>query len=146
MTDQELSKFGERANIGPRFLATVIDVLLSMLITVPLTLSIYPDYLNSERFIEGPADLLINWVAPVIIVVLFWLYKEATPGKIIMKLRVIDRNSGQTISLGQAIVRYLGYLVSLLPFGLGYLWIAFDERREAWHDKLADTIVVKSPN
>jgi uncharacterized RDD family membrane protein YckC len=35
------------------------------------------------------------------------------------------------------IVRYLGYFVSSIPFGLGLFWVAFDARKQGWHDKMA---------
>jgi uncharacterized RDD family membrane protein YckC len=33
----------------------------------------------------------------------------------------------------------VGYWISGLVFGLGFIWAAFDGRKEAWHDKLFDT-------
>jgi len=47
-------------------------------------------------------------------------------------------------SLGQAIGRYLAYFVSALVLGLGFIWIAFDTRKQGWHDKLAGTVVVRA--
>jgi uncharacterized RDD family membrane protein YckC len=40
-------------------------------------------------------------------------------------------------------LRYAGYFVALLPVGLGILWVAFDARKQGWHDKLAKTVVVR---
>ena len=40
-------------------------------------------------------------------------------------------------------IRYLGYYVSAIPFGLGLLWVAFDPRKQGWHDKMAGTVVVR---
>lgn len=42
--------------------------------------------------------------------------------------------------------RYLAYYVSLIPFGLGFIWVAFDGRKQGWHDKLAGTVVVRKKN
>lgn len=39
--------------------------------------------------------------------------------------------------------RYLGYFVSMLFLGLGCIWVAFDSRKQGWHDKLAGTVVVR---
>ncbi len=47
------------------------------------------------------------------------------------------------LSNGQAIGRYLAYYVSSIPLGLGLLWVAFDRRKQGWHDKLAGTFVIR---
>jgi uncharacterized RDD family membrane protein YckC len=40
--------------------------------------------------------------------------------------------------------RYFAYFVSTIPFCLGFLWVAFDKRKQGWHDKLAHTVVVRA--
>ena len=75
--------------------------------------------------------------------ILFWIYKQATPGKMVVSARIVDAETGQTISVGQAIGRYFAYYLSALPMGLGVLWVAFDPKRQAWHDKLAGTVVIR---
>ena len=45
--------------------------------------------------------------------------------------------------MGQLIGRYFGYLLSVIPFGLGLLWVAFDKKKQGWHDKMSGTIVVR---
>ncbi|MGA7985503.1 MAG: RDD family protein [Burkholderiales bacterium] len=39
-------------------------------------------------------------------------------------------------------IRFLGYFVSIVPLGLGFLWIAFDRKKRGWHDLIAGTVVV----
>lgn len=73
--------------------------------------------------------------------VFFWTIAGQTPGKGIMGLRVLSRR-GHRLKLGYAILRYIGYYISIIPFGLGIIWILIDDRRLAWHDKLAGTCVV----
>ena len=92
----------------------------------------------------GPADFILSWVAPAVAVVLFWLYRQATPGKMLVSARVVDAKTGNSLSVGQSIGRYLAYFVSTIPLCLGFLWIAFDLRKQGWHDKLAGTVVVRS--
>jgi uncharacterized RDD family membrane protein YckC len=72
----------------------------------------------------------------------FWLLAGRTPGKQAMGLLVV-RTDGQRIRLGAALRRWLGYYVSGILF-LGYLWVLVDDRRQAFHDKLAGTVVVYS--
>ncbi len=57
----------------------------------------------------------------------------------------IIRCDGREIAWWQAPLRYLGYIVSLALAGLGFIWIAFDSRKQGLHDKIADTCVVKVP-
>ena len=71
--------------------ASIIDTLLVMVICAPLLLWIYgPDYWLTDAFIRGPADLLINWILPAIAIVLFWIYRQATPGKMVISARIVD--------------------------------------------------------
>jgi uncharacterized RDD family membrane protein YckC len=79
-------------------------------------------------------------------VIWFWTQKQATPGKAVLSLRVLDAESGKNLSIGQSIGRYLGYFVSVIPLGLGLLWVGLDSRKQGWHDKLAHTVVVRAKN
>jgi uncharacterized RDD family membrane protein YckC len=57
-----------------------------------------------------------------------------------------DRADAKTLgkpSTGQLIGRYLAYYVSTLPLCLGFLWVAFDKRKQGWHDRIAGTLVIK---
>ncbi len=68
-----------------------------------------------------------------------------TPGKMLFGLRVIQI-SGEKMTLGVAFLRWVGSLVSGLVFFLGFLWIAFDGRKQGWHDKIAATLVIRVGN
>ncbi|MBU0620877.1 MAG: RDD family protein [Gammaproteobacteria bacterium] len=137
----------EYAGFWVRVVATLIDTILIMVITFPLLVSIYGwEYFDPDQtgMIAGPADVLISWVLPTVAVVLFWMYRQATPGKMAMSLRIVDADTGMSLTFGQSIGRYLAYFVSTLPLGLGLVWVAFDKRKQAWHDKLAGTVVIRS--
>jgi uncharacterized RDD family membrane protein YckC len=72
----------------------------------------------------------------------FWLLWMATPGKHLADCKLADANNFGRVSTGRLFIRYLGYILSALPLGLGFLWIAFDRRKQGWHDKLAGTVVI----
>jgi len=134
------------AGFWTRAWAGLIDTILLMLVIFPALVAIYGwDYFDAEKtgFIAGPMDFLLSWVVPAIVVIVFWIYRGATPGKMSISARIVDATSGQPPSAAQYVGRYLGYFVSLLPLGLGVVWIAFDRRKQAWHDKLANTVVVR---
>ena len=66
-----------------------------------------------------------------------------TPGKMLLGLQVYCAN-GTEVSFGIAFLRAVGYLISslLLTIPLGFIWAAFDKKKQAWHDKIAGTVVV----
>ncbi len=87
------------------------------------------------------ADAMIQLIL-LLIVLLFWVTRGATPGKIWVGLRIVDAATGGAVPFPRLVLRYLGYVVSALPLGLGFAWILWDRRRQGWHDKLAGTLVV----
>jgi len=58
-------------------------------------------------------------------------------------LKIIDEKTGGKPSKGHMIGRYFGNYVSGLILALGFIWIAFDKRKQGWHDKLAGTLVIR---
>ena len=136
----------EYAGFWIRVGAALIDSVLVLMVIVPLLVAIYGwGYFGEQTsLIAGPADFLISYVAPAVAFIAFWLYRQATPGKMVLSLRVVDATTGGTLSLGQSIGRYLGYYVSTIPLLMGLIWVAFDRRKQGWHDKLAGTVVIRS--
>jgi uncharacterized RDD family membrane protein YckC len=59
-------------------------------------------------------------------------------------VKIVDAATGGPPTLGRLVLRLLAYLVSALPFYLGFFWAALDRRRQGWHDKIARTIVINS--
>lgn len=134
----------EYAGFWVRLGAAFIDTFLFLLLTMPLMHWIYGDYsFDSDDFILGGWDFLINWILPFIATVIFWVYLSATPGKMALKLRVVNAETGEPLSTSKSILRYLAYFVSTLPVCLGFLWIAFSSRKQGWHDMIANTVVVR---
>ena len=134
----------EFAGFWIRVLASIIDTILIMVITYPLLTLIYGiDYWASDSFLIGFWDLLISYILPAIAVILFWVYRSATPGKILLGLHIISLGDTKKLSVGQSIGRYFAYFPSMLCLFIGIIWVAFDKRKQGWHDKLANTAVVK---
>jgi len=143
MTTDSLEYAGFWVRVG----ASLIDTVLVLCVTLPALVAVYGwAYFSMPQTgtVVGTADFLISWVAPAVAVVAFWLYKQATPGKMALHLRIVDARTGHAITAGQSIGRYLGYFVSTIPLGLGLIWVAFDPKKQGWHDKLAGTVVVRS--
>lgn len=137
-----------------RFWACLIDSVLAMFILWPI-LRIYGgdsyDYYSPGSWsdptfflahVNARAELL-NWILPAIAVILFWAARQATPGKMAIGARIVDADTGAKPTTAQFIGRYLAYYVSLFGLGLGFVWIGVDARKQGWHDKLANTVVVR---
>jgi uncharacterized RDD family membrane protein YckC len=143
MSDQAIEP--EYAGFWVRVGAAIIDTLLLSIIILPVLTAVYGSaYWSSDRLIQGPADFLVSWVAPAIAVVLFWIARQATPGKMALGIRIVDAGTGGKPRNGQLVLRYFGYYVSMLPLFIGILWVAFDSRKQGWHDKIAGTVVVRT--
>jgi uncharacterized RDD family membrane protein YckC len=84
----------------------------------------------------------IYYIVSFLYDVSFWVLSGQTPGKRVLGVRVM-RTDGKRLTLGKAVLRRIGYWVSAIFF-LGFLWILVDNRRQAFHDKLAGTIVTYS--
>ncbi|MBN1393912.1 MAG: RDD family protein [Pirellulales bacterium] len=132
-------------------MAFTIDMVLLLIIVIPLLFAVFWEDLSRldpanpplKLPIGGPMYYLIVYVLPTVAVLIFWKFKSATPGKMIFSARIVDARSNGRPSLSQFVVRCFAYVVSTIPLCLGFLWIAFDRRKQGWHDKLAGTVVVR---
>ena len=128
-----------------RFGAAVIDSILMALLVAPILGLVFgTDYLITPPVQFSLGDVLLNYLLPAAVVILFWIYRSATPGKMLLKMKIVDAKDGGKPKTGQLVIRYLGYYVSTLPLLLGLIWVGFDARKQGWHDKLAGTVVVRN--
>ena len=123
--------------------ASVIDSLILIMVTSPILFMIYgANFMDASAF--SPASFIMNWLFPILAVVAFWVTKSATPGKLMLSMKVVDAKTGNTLTVGQAFGRYFGYFLSIIPFGLGLIYVAFDDKKQGFHDKIADTVVIRN--
>ena len=73
-----------------------------------------------------------------------WSVFGATPGKMLMGQQIVHAQTGAPIGIRASIVRYVGTIVSAIPLYLGYFWIIWDGEKQGWHDKMANTRVVRT--
>ena len=143
-----------------RFVAFVIDSICVIMLLSPLGMIYQKKQIEIDALPQNDPQALIRllnellvstftgwdfWLSlllPALAVIIFWIYKSATPGKMVLKTKIIDATTGDAPSKGQCIGRYFAYYLSILPFGMGFAWIAFDKRKQGWHDKLAGTVVI----
>ena len=124
--------------------AALIDTILFLLIIAPILTLIYgADYWVSETANFGIIDVGLQYILPAVVVVAFWIYKSATPGKMATKLTIVDAKTGAKPATAKFIIRYIGYFLASIPFGLGLFWVAIDKRKRGWHDMIAGTVVIR---
>jgi uncharacterized RDD family membrane protein YckC len=132
------------ASFGRRFMACLVDVIFLNLITIPLLLAFYgAEALTSPDGGGGFGSFFITWLLPAIVTIVFWLMLAATPGKLLAGIKVVHAVTGERLTFAQAVIRYLGYIVSLVPLGLGYFWMLKNPRKQTWHDLLAKSVVIR---
>ena len=148
------------AGFGIRFVAFIIDSLLAMLLIAPLIgLIISTDVrpqdfldirnimvLDLETMLSFVYNQLVNTLITIAVIILFWIYRSATPGKMILGLTIVDANSLQPLSKGQCFVRYLGYYLAAIPLFIGLFFVIMDTKKQGWHDKIAKTLVIYTEN
>jgi uncharacterized RDD family membrane protein YckC len=135
----------EYAGFWIRFLASLLDSVLLILILVPLLMVFYGPGVLFATESPGLAYDVINYGLPIIAVIIFWQYRSATPGKLMMGIYIVDEKTLGHPPFGRLVLRYFGYYVSILPLLLGFFWVAFDKRKQGFHDKIARTLVIKQP-
>jgi len=158
---QNGSLLGHYAGFISRALALLIDIVITSLTFAALTwfISVTTTVLRLSSFLgisfenypwfQGLTGLLTSPVTTGIVTflfvlgyhVFFWVLIGQTPGKALLGVRVVCCD-GRKLGFFRALLRYTGYLVSALPLGLGFLWVLVDDRRQAFHDRLAGTFVV----
>ncbi|MBM3345721.1 MAG: RDD family protein [Betaproteobacteria bacterium] len=128
-----------------RVAASLIDNLAVFAVILPVLVAVHGTsyFSKAKGGLAGPVDFLLQVVFPAVAVILFWKFRGATPGKMLVSARVVDAKTLGPLSSGQAIGRYFAYFVSILPLMLGFLWVAFDKRKQGFHDKLAGTVVIE---
>jgi uncharacterized RDD family membrane protein YckC len=89
--------------------------------------------------------LIVGWTLVLVsggaIFAAFWSLAGQTPGMRFLSIRLIA-DDGRPIAFSRALRRVFGAVLSLLPFGLGYLAILRNPSRHAWHDRMTGTEVV----
>ena len=117
------------AGFWERLGAFVLDVILVVVVREVLDIEDH----------DGPPFLLL-----LAYHIGFWTWKGTTIGGIICQLRVV-RADGAPLGFADATIRGVASILSLAVLGLGGLWILRDPERQAWHDRIAGTYVVKVP-
>ena len=137
-----------------RFIGFLVNSVLIALMMSPLGAILFNEIKISDYDLADQQQVIallgamsrqsgIEIVVAGTLFVLFWIFRNAEPGKMIFRAVIVDASSHAPATSGQYLLRYLGYYISLIPFGLGFLWVGIDPRKQGWHDKIASTVVIK---
>ncbi len=128
---------------GPRLVGYIVDTLI--VIAAVLAVVVVFGLLVVVVPILGGLGILVGViVVPLAYFPYFWAKTGQTPGMKMMNVKVVSDKDGGPITMGQAILRLIGFWVSGFVFYLGYLWIFIDKRRRGWFDLIAGTVVIKA--
>ena len=144
------------AGFWNRVLAVIIDGLILGVVQSILIRPIVGVPMLSFSDYEENGVVFTMWSGPllavqVISMIIGWLYfalmessrRQATVGKIALNIRVTDLN-GNRVSFAKATGRYFGKYLSAMILLIGFLMAAFTKKKQALHDVLAETLVVKN--
>jgi uncharacterized RDD family membrane protein YckC len=159
------------ADLNSRMLASVIDMALIMLLLWPFLMQLSSmvngpynpqDIANAfaalpnlgeakRRVLESGVlkrylfDSTLQIVTMGLVIVPFWVKIGATPGKYLLRMRVVDSQTLKPISTTHAILRYVCYASCILTLGIGILWVGLNKKKQGFHDLLAGTRVIILP-
>lgn len=125
------SVYVEYAGFWRRLVASIIDSIIMYIILIPMAFTL------TTAYYYGLGQLVV-----VLFIIGFWSWRSQTPGKMVMGVSIVDAE-GKPITFGRSLLRYFGYIVSSIPLNLGFLWIAWDKKKQGWHDKIAGTYVIR---
>jgi uncharacterized RDD family membrane protein YckC len=136
----------EYAGFWIRVAASLIDTLLFSIVIYPIIFMVYgAEYFtqNDPAVVYSPLSIFLSYILPIVVILTFWKKSQATPGKMLLSLKILDAETGSVVPMPRLVVRYVGYFVSAIVLLLGYIWVGFDAKKQGWHDKMAGTVVVR---
>lgn len=147
-----------------RMIANMIDSIITVIFLMPVITifnnlyvpenskylaSVSNNYANANlndgiisALIAAMPSFIFQTILMTVFITAFWFYRYATPGKMIFSLRIADADTFNEPSKKQLFLRYIGYTLSLLPLGIGFLMIYYDKRHQGLHDKISNTVVI----
>lgn len=128
--------------------ASLIDIVVLLAIIAPIELAFFGrDYIALAAAGKTlSVDLWTQIVLPLLAMILLWRYRSATPGLMLLSAKIVDAKTLAPATVGKLTLRAVVLLVMWLLFLplIGVLWIAFDRRKQGWHDKAAGTLVIRA--
>ena len=144
----------EKAGVAVRFFAVFLDAMVMALFAFVLVFvfGLFVGILGQSD--SGLLQTMAGIVGAIVYLILilfqffyygyFWSRNGQSPGKKLLGVQVVQTGGGNLSFLMAGLRGTLGYWISGLIFGLGFIWAIFDANNETWHDKIFGTKVVRS--
>ena len=132
------------ASPGSRLIAYILDLVIQFLIVLVLgVLTAHPRRRSSSR--SRSSRRWRSSRSSFGYFPYFWSRNGQTPGMSQMKIKVVRDKDGGPVTVGSAILRFIGLLIGLSVFYIGVIWIFIDKRKRGWQDLIGGTVVVDVP-
>ena len=126
------------------FLQRLIALLIDVVVLTYLNSRVWDHLARPDIGAIGTsAASLISFMLPIVYFAWFFVHGGQTPGKRTLNIRVVTLD-GEPLGWQHALLRVAGYVISSVPFYLGFLWALWDRDGAALHDKLSGTRVVRA--
>jgi uncharacterized RDD family membrane protein YckC len=131
------------------FLVRVVAFILDAIVLGVITSALAP-FAGTSRMVETSNGIVFSYQGSALSTLLglvyfigFWTWRGQTPGMIPFNMRVVMADTGEKPDVVRSLLRYVGLIISFVVILLGVIWVAFDARKQGWHDKIANTLVVR---
>ncbi len=133
-----------------RVIALLLDSLILSAVAIAIIVLFFQldlglgEGLTFEKQFEAAyvGSLVAFQLIPWGLLAVFWVLFASSPVKLLLGVRILDADTLEHPSVSQILLRLVGYFISSVCLGIGFFWVAFDGRKQGWHDKLARTVVV----
>jgi uncharacterized RDD family membrane protein YckC len=133
------------AGFGIRVVAFILDAIVLGVIAAALG-----PLAGTGQVVQTGAGVSVNYQASgfqtligLVYFIGFWAWRGQTPGMMPFNLKVVRADTGEKVDVVRALLRYVGLIISFAVILIGVIWVAFDARKQGWHDKIASTVVVR---
>ena len=138
------------AGFWVRLLALILDFIVLAVLSAALTPFTGPQYTmtgtgSAANFTVHYTANAVGTLVGLVYFIGFWAWRGQTVGMMPFNMQVVGVADGKKIDVVRGLLRYVGYIISFIPLFLGFIWAAFDARKQGWHDKIASTVVIR-PN
>ena len=139
IVQDQFNRYRQYSGFWVRLLALIVD-----LVALTIVFAVF----NSFGFLlldTMPFIIQTIFNTPLVYPFYFWIFtglSGQTPGKMLLGIKVIDREGNPPGLVKAALREFVGKFLSSIVFCLGYFLVGLDDRKQGWHDKVAQTFVV----
>jgi uncharacterized RDD family membrane protein YckC len=133
------------AGFGIRLVAFILDAIVLSVIAAALG-----PLAGTGQIVQTGSGVSFNYSASgfqtlvgLVYFIGFWAWRGQTPGMLPFNLKVVRADNGEKVDVVRALLRYVGLIISFAVILIGVIWVAFDARKQGWHDKIASTVVIR---